>query len=206
MMEAPEQQRCWPTNFKKKQQKKETVVQLNEENTKVLISGQDEIANQFAIYYQDLYDAAQNHVNNDKLTRFFQKLNLSKATEEQNISLTKEILEEEIYNHINKLKIHKSPGSDGYTNEFYKEFQHDLVPLLCKAYNWALDNETWATTWNSAIITVLYKPGKNPTDCSSYRPISLLSTDHKLLSSILATRLAKIIPQLINPDQTGFIS
>lgn len=59
---------------------------------------------------------------------------------------------------------------------------------------------------SNPIITILYKPDKNPTDCSSYRPICLLNTDHKLLSSLLATRLAKTIPQLINPDQTGFIS
>lgn len=75
---------------------------------------------------------------------------------------------------------------------FIKKFEYDLVPLLCKAYNWALDNETWATTWDSAIITVIHKPGKNPTDCSSYKPISLLNTDHKVLSSIPATRIAKI--------------
>lgn len=102
--------------------------------------------------------------------------------------------------------MHKSPGSDGYTNKFYKEFQSDLIPLLCKAFNWALDNETWAATWNSAIITLLQKPGKDQTDCSSYRPISLLNTDYKLLSFILASRLTKILPQLIDPDQTGFIA
>ena len=68
-----------------------------------------------------------------------------------------------------------------------------------------MDKETWAVTWISAIVTVLHKPGKNLADCSSYRPISHSNTDHKLLSSILTTRLAQIIPHLINPDQAGFI-
>lgn len=48
----------------------------------------------------------------------------------RDISFTKAISEEEIYNHINQVTIHKSPGSDGYTNEFYKEFQYDLILLL----------------------------------------------------------------------------
>ncbi len=55
-------------------------------------------------------------------------------------------------------------------------------------------------------ITVLHKEGKDPSQCSSYRPISLLCVDYKILTSILATRIQKYIRKLINPDQTGFIS
>ena len=35
-------------------------MQLNYENTKAVIRGRNEIGNQFAKYYQELYDAAQN--------------------------------------------------------------------------------------------------------------------------------------------------
>lgn len=66
-------------------------------------------------------------------------------------------------------------------------------------FNWAPDNETWATTRNSAIITVIHKTGKkNPT---SYRPISLLNPDPKLLSSILTTRITTLIQLLLYQDQ-----
>lgn len=62
----------------------------------------------------------------------FQKINLPKSTHEQK-SISETIPEEEIYNYINKLKIHKSLGNNGYIYEFYNEFRHDLVPLLCQS-------------------------------------------------------------------------
>ncbi|KAF7653218.1 hypothetical protein LDENG_00086010, partial [Lucifuga dentata] len=42
-------------------------------------------------------------------------------------------------------------------------------------------------------------------ECSSYRPISVLDLDLKLIAKILASRLGKILPSIINSDQTGFI-
>ena len=56
-----------------------------------------------------------------------------------------------------------------------------------------------------ADITLIYKKGKNPEDCSGYRPIALLNQDLKLLSKILALRLEKVLPSIIKEDQTGFI-
>lgn len=51
---------------------------------------------------------------------------------------------------------------------------------------------------NEAIIVIIPKPGKDPLQSDSYRPISLLNTDVKLLARILATRLEKAIPRLIH--------
>lgn len=56
-----------------------------------------------------------------------------------------------------------------------------------------------------AYITIIPKEGKDKTNCSSYRPIALLNADTKLYAKILATRLKRLIPLWINPDQTGFV-
>ena len=80
-----------------------------------------------------------------------------------------------------------------------------MTPLLVRAYRHALDRGKWAQTWSSSIVTLIHKEGKDATKCESYRPISLLNTDHKIISSILANRLKEIITGIITPDQCGFI-
>ena len=39
----------------------------------------------------------------------------------------------------------------------------------------------------------------------NYRPISLTNTDYKLLAFVLALQLQKVMPSVINNDQTGYI-
>lgn len=56
-----------------------------------------------------------------------------------------------------------------------------------------------------AYIVLKPKPGKNLELHESYRPISLLQLDIKILAKILALRLNKVILTLIHPDQTGFM-
>lgn len=53
---------------------------------------------------------------------------------------------------------------------------------------------------------MLPKDGKDPTVPQSYRPISLLNLDVKILAKLLANRLKSIIPGIIHLDQTGFIA
>ncbi len=60
-------------------------------------------------------------------------------------------------------------------------------------------------TLRQASITLLPKDGKDPTLCNSYRPISLLNVDVKILAKILAFRLEVVLPSITSEEQTGFI-
>lgn len=60
-------------------------------------------------------------------------------------------------------------------------------------------------TWKIAKIVVIPKPGKDPASPQSYRLISLLNIDYKMLTSILAPRLNKVLGFYIHTDQSGFL-
>ena len=61
--------------------------------------------------------------------------------------------------------------------------------------------ETTPKTWNQAIITLIPKQTENLDSLKYWRPISLLCTDYKILTKILANRLKQIIPEVISLEQ-----
>lgn len=119
--------------------------------------------------------------------------------------LLSQITTEELEKAISNLKTNKSPGSDGYTAEWYKSFKELISPPLLKTFNWILTGGEIPPSWREAVIAVIPKEGKDRLDCSNYRPISVLNQDYKLFTSILAKRLELILPDIVNLDQTGFI-
>lgn len=62
-----------------------------------------------------------------------------------------------------------------------------------------------SSLYEANICLLVKKKGKEETDPASYRPIALLNCDHKVLTKVLATKLAKHMSKIIHPDQTGFI-
>ena len=54
-------------------------------------------------------------------------------------------------------------------------------------------------------MTLIPKSGKDLRYLKSWRPVTLLATDYKILAKALATRLQKVISDLVNYDQVGYI-
>lgn len=99
----------------------------------------------------------------------------------------------------------KAPGPDGFTVAYYRSFADILLPQLTRYANTIPTGGTLRPETLHAHITVLPKPGKDPSNCGSYRPISLLNLDAKLYAKAIANRLLPLIPQWVSKDQTGFI-
>lgn len=68
-----------------------------------------------------------------------------------------------------------------------------------------MERGPYLSSGNEAFINLIPKPGKNAILPSSYRSISLIDIDVKLLSKIIANRLAKVMPSLFHPVQAFFV-
>lgn len=158
----------------------------------------------FSEYYQNLY-SSESITPKDNIKTFLTALNLPKVTEHQLKDLDLPITIEEIVGVIKHLPTSKAPGLDGFTSEFYKSFSQELAPLLLNTYNESFNRKILPPSLSEAIITVILKKDKDPSDCKNYRPISLTSYDGKILSKILANRLDRIVTSLIHSDQVGFM-
>ena len=111
----------------------------------------------------------------------------------------------------------KAPGSDGLPYEVYKVLWDLLGPLLQAAANaaftlGAVDSGAAAAaslprSWREGIIALIYKGRGLPRpDLPSYRPITLLQCDYKLVCKAISNRLQPALDFLINALQTAFIS
>uniref|UniRef100_A0AAR2LBM4 Reverse transcriptase domain-containing protein n=1 Tax=Pygocentrus nattereri TaxID=42514 RepID=A0AAR2LBM4_PYGNA len=135
---------------------------------------------------------------------FLDKLSLPVLTDQKE-ELDKPIFEEEIVDVITLLTTGKLPGPDGFTVEFYKMYCKELTPYLLNMYEESFANGSLPPTLSEALISLILKKGKDPHNCQSYRPISLINCDAKILDKVLAKRLDKVVETLVHPDQVGFI-
>lgn len=107
---------------------------------------------------------------------------------------------EEIIIAIEALKATSASGLDGFTGEFYKTYKDLLAPKLLEVYDEALSKSSLPPTLREAVIILLPKPGKDPMHCASYRPLSLLNLDYKILAKMIALRLAQLMEHVVSPD------
>lgn len=156
----------------------------------------------FSKFYSELY-ASDNP--NTSSTSGLSSIEFPKVDQGLAENLAMPISTAEIMGAITTLQSGKSPGPDGFTVEFYKKFAPLLSTVLSDMYNEALSLGRLPPTLNNATITLLLKKDKDPLLCSSFRPISLLNVDYKILAKILALRLQKVLPGIISADQTGFM-
>ena len=68
-----------------------------------------------------------------------------------------------------------------------------------------ISNYLLVITQRRGMITYSRK-GKDSTKIKNWRPVALLNTDYKILTKSLSRRLEKYIANVINPDQSGFVS
>ncbi|GBM54979.1 putative RNA-directed DNA polymerase from transposon BS [Araneus ventricosus] len=75
---------------------------------------------------------------------------------------------------------------------------------LTQIINGILKLKCFPNNWKLATIVPIIKPGKNPQDPNSYRPISLLTALSKIAEAIILNRIEDTIDDQLIPYQFGF--
>lgn len=133
---------------------------------------------------------------------FLGQVDFPTLSEDVKSRLDEPIIVNEITRAISSMQTGRSPGPDSLPNSIGHSQQHLLLfwPLF-----WKSPSKLVAFNIQSSPYNPNSKKGKDPEDCASYRPISLLNADVKILAKVLARRLEDTLPSIIDTDQTGFV-
>ena len=115
----------------------------------------------------------------------------------------------------------KSPGNDGLTKEFFVCSFGEVAPLLIQSLNYSFtvgelstsqkqavitsQKQAVITLQEQAVITLIEKKGRDKRLVKNWRQISLMNVDTKVASKVIALRMKKVLPNIINYDQTAYV-
>ena len=173
------------------------ITKLRAENC--TLTSPDEILNEEHRYYKRLHTSSRTNPNDPRFDVFLDSSTLQKLSPPQADSCDGLLTKEQCYVSL------KSPGTDGFTAEFYLSFWELLRQKLVDIFNYAFEKVEITISQKRDFITLIPKKDKNRTLLDNWRPISLLNTDYKVATKSIATRIAKVLPSLIHEDQTGYI-
>lgn len=136
----------------------------------------------------------------------------------ERMTMSWKVTEDQVCRALQHMKDGTMTGLDGCPYELWKalekcynKLRHKNIPSfdVIKALTYLFrdiqehgvnDRTSFTTGWMCPIFKK-----KDPTEISNYRPITLLNTDYKLLTKVLAIQLLDHTNQLIHLDQVGFI-
>ncbi|WP_419639434.1 endonuclease/exonuclease/phosphatase family protein, partial [Thiolapillus sp.] len=137
------------------------IIRKIEKKDGTFVTEQDDIVKETKSFYESLYmqEDQINDVNLEDLIQEHEE-NIPKLTEKQRNDLEGLISKEEVLSTLKRMKNGTSPGSDGFTVEFYKFFWNDLGSFLVRAINESFKKESLSSPQKEGIITLLPKGDK----------------------------------------------
>ena len=162
------------------------------------------LAHQFKINHDNPLkhdNASHTRLVNSTVSRFIQ----NSASVDPSIENATEL---EIQQIVKNLKPAKAPGLDRVHNSLIKRLPPIGYVYLALIINACFKLTYFPKEWKSAKVIAIKKPGKPPSQPSSYRPISLLSSLSKILERVILARLNKHLEEnnILPHQQHGFRS
>ena len=136
----------------------------------------------------------------------FIRRNLSEVlTEKEKNALDEELTFQELTTALRGMKKGRTPGSNGFSVDFFSCFWKTLGVFLYRACISSFSEGTTVPSHRESLITLIPKPGRPNNSLKSWRPISLLNVDYKIISTAIANRFKKVVNKIISTSQTAYI-
>ena len=167
------------------------------------IDSDKDILDEATRFYSTLY--RKNVVGKYKLSTYFNSVKPERTlSDESKDKCDGLITYDECFSAINNMKKNKSPGLDGISIEFYIQFWPLLGNLLVDMFNECYKTGMLPDSLRNSVFTLIFKKG-DAKKLNNYRPISLTTIDYRILAFVLASRLQRVIGDLVSHDQTAYI-
>ena len=87
----------------------------------------------------------------------------------------------------------------------YFQYQNEKRKAANQIFWYTEEQGILSTNQRLGIITLLPKGDEVKKSLKNWRPITLLSTLYKLISSVINNRFRRVLPKIIHQDQKGFV-
>ena len=191
-------------NLERRNCKKKHITSLTTENN-IILSNPKLILEEEANFYKQIYSSKSTDPENKTFASFFESVGLTFLNKGEADQCEGLLTLEECAKAISNFQNDKTPGSDGFTVEFYRRFGNLLGKLMVDSFNYAFQTGNLSISQRLGIISLIPKKDKNLEFLKNWRPITLLNTDYKIATKAIAMRLEKVLPKIIHPGQAGYI-
>lgn len=140
-----------------------------------------------------------------QVTKFPDNIELPQLLDEQRVLLDAPFTELDVFNTLKHMAKNKCPGPDGLPVEFYLAAWDVVGADVTKGILYFFSTLHLPRIINSSAIALVPK-SQPATLMSDYRPISCCNVLYKCISKMLTARLKLVLPSIISPCQSAFVS
>lgn len=77
--------------------------------------------------------------------------------------------------------------------------------MISDSFHFAFQTGSLSISQRRGVISLITKKDKDKSILENLRPFSLLNVDYKVPTKTVTKRIEKVLHEIINPDQTGYV-
>ena len=147
-------------NLEKRNHRKKHITSLTKDDGSVQCDPKG-ILDEEERFYREIHLSKNTNPERNDFKHFFESPHLKKLGNEEAESCEGLLTIKECSEALNKSQNNKTPGSDGFTIEFYRSFWNAVAPFMVDSFNYGFENGLLTISQRLAIISLIPKKDQN---------------------------------------------